>query len=106
MEALYLPVLSHFQNGNLWTGSDRRLRYRIVPGEETITAEVWEGPWAYELSQVEERTEYPMDEAGLTALGAWITAWSDTINARPARSLADTIRDRDARLAQDQPPEE
>ena len=38
MEEYFLPVLSHFQNGNIWTGSDRRLRYRLVPGEEVISA--------------------------------------------------------------------
>ena len=102
MEEIYLPVLSHFRNGNLWTGSDRRLRYRIVPGEEILTAEAWEGPWSYELSQVEERVEFPMDESGREALRAWIAGWSDTINARPAKSLADTIRDRDARQAEQQ----
>lgn len=100
MEELYLPVLSHFQNGNIWTGSDRRLRYRIVPGEDVLTAEAWEGPWSYQLSQVEERVEFPLDESGLEALGEWITAWSASINARPPRTLADTIQARDARQAQ------
>ena len=100
MEELYLPVLSHFQNGNIWTGSDRRLRYRIVPGESALAAEAWEGPWSYSLSQVEEHVEFPLDESGLAALRDWITRWSAHIKARPPRSLADTILARDARLAQ------
>ena len=46
MEEVFLPVLSHFQNGNAWTGSGGRLRYRLVPESEIISAEVWEGPFA------------------------------------------------------------
>lgn len=101
MEEIYLPVLSHFQNGNIWTGSDRRLRYRIVPGESALAADAWEGPWSYALSQVEEHVEFPLDESGLAALRDWIARWSEQINARPPRSLADTLQARDARLAQE-----
>ena len=42
MEEMFLPVLSHFQNGNAWTGSGGRLRYQLGPGEETLAARVWE----------------------------------------------------------------
>ena len=104
MEELYLPVLSHFQNGNIWTGSDRRLRYRLVPGEEGISAEAWEGPWSYQFSQVEERAEFPLDEAGLASLRAWIVHWSGVVNGRPPKSMAETIRERDALLAQREEP--
>ena len=97
MEELYLPVLSHFQNGNLWTGSDRRLRYRIVPEEDQLVAEAWEGPWSYSFSQVEDRQTFPMDSSGLEALAQWIRAWSRTINARPPRSMEETLQVRDAR---------
>lgn len=106
MEELYLPVLSHFQNGNVWTGSDRRLRYRIVPGEDALAADAWEGPWSYSLSQVEEHVEFPLDERGLDALRDWIARWSGQINARPPRSLADTLQARDARLAREAQSEE
>ena len=45
MEELFLPVLSHFQNGNFWTASGGRMQCRVDPGEEALTAQVWEGPW-------------------------------------------------------------
>lgn len=100
MEEHYLPVLSHFQNGNVWTGSDGRLRYRLTPEGEILRAEAWEGPWSYALSQVEEEKSFPLDEGGLAAVGAWIQDWSGRINARPAQSLAQTIQARDARQAE------
>ena len=36
MDELFLPVLSHFENGNFWTASGGRMRYRVdpEPGEE------------------------------------------------------------------------
>ena len=95
MEQLYLPVLSHFQNGNAWTASDGRLRCRIVPGEGGLTAEAWEGPWAYEFSRVEDTSRFPMDETGLEALRAWAARWGAEINARPPRTLEENLRRRD-----------
>ena len=47
-EELFLPVLSHFENGNFWTASGGALRSQVVPetGESPrLTAAVWEGPW-------------------------------------------------------------
>ena len=68
------------------------MRYRLVPDETQITAEVWEGPWSYALSRVEECKPFPLDEEGLKAIVAWIEAWTAEINARPERSLADTLQ--------------
>lgn len=96
MEELFLPVLSHFQNGNFWSASAGRMSYRVVPDGEKLAAEVWEGPWCYQLSRVEERREFPMDESGLADLAAWAGRWRAEINARPARTLADTLAARDA----------
>ena len=31
MDELFLPVLSHFENGNFWTASGGRMRYRVDP---------------------------------------------------------------------------
>lgn len=91
MEELFFPVLSHFQNGNAWTGSSGRLRYRLVPEGEIIAAEAWEGPFCRELSAVEERREFPLSEEGLEELRSWVLAWSAQIGGRPPRSLAETL---------------
>ena len=73
-EELFLPVLSHFENGNFWTASGGALRYKVVPdtGESPrLTAEVWEGPWRYQDSTVEETKEFPLSEEGLEELRGW-----------------------------------
>ena len=91
MEACFLPVLSHFQNANAWTGSGGRLRYQLVPEGEEINAQVWEGPFCLELSTVEEARAFPLSEAGLEDLRSWLAGWEETVNSRPPRSLAETL---------------
>lgn len=96
MEALFLPVLSHFQNGNTWTASVGTLRYKVVPGEENLAAEAWQGPWCYELSRVEAAGTFPLTEEGIEALRAWVAQQAEEMNARPRETLAETIARRDA----------
>ena len=101
-EAIFLPVLSHFENENFWTASGGRMRDRVDPvkGDEenspSLTAQVWEGPWRLQDSTVEETKSFPMTEEGLEELRVWVMAWQQTINARPERSLAETLQARDA----------
>lgn len=97
MAEFFLPVLSHFQNKNAWLSSAGRFRYRIVPtltdeeGSGTLTAEGWEGPWAYEFSQVEETAQFPLTLEGLEALREWITTQGQAFNSRPERSLEENL---------------
>ena len=90
MEDFFLPVLSHFQNENFWTASAGALRYRVTPREEGLAAEVWEGPWRYEDSRVEETRTFPLSDEGLEELRRWLTGWRDAIGQRP-RPGAGTI---------------
>lgn len=94
----FLPVLSHYQNGNPWVASLGRFRYRVVPeltdaeaGTGTLQVEGWEGPWEYELSTVEVTTSFPLEEKGLEDLREWIVTQGEVFNARPARSLEENI---------------
>ena len=99
MDDLFLPVLSHFENGNFWTASGGRMRYRVDPdtGEDPhLTAQVWEGPWSLADSPVEETVQFPLSEAGLEELRAWVLRWRERINARPNKTLAETVAARDA----------
>ena len=95
MAELVLPVLSHFQNNNPWLGSMGRLRYRIIPTvaereeESLLTAQVWEGPWAYEFSTVEETAVFPLTQEGLQALSPWLAERGAQVNARPKRTMAE-----------------
>ena len=93
-EELFLPVLSHFENGNFWTASGGALRCRVEPdtGENPrLTAQDSRG---------EETQEFPLTEEGLEALRAWLLRWRETMNARPKKTLAETIAARDARRAE------
>lgn len=98
MPDFFLPVLSHFQNGNPWSASAGRLRYRILPdgGAGTLTAEVWEGPWAYEYSTVEATRAFPLTEAGLSLLPAWLEEWRVAVESRPRRTWEENAQRRDA----------
>ena len=95
MAELFLPVLSHFQNNTPWLGSMGRLRYRIIPTvaereeESLLTAQVWEGPWAYEFSTVEETAVFPLTQEGLQALSPWLAERGAQVNARPKRTMAE-----------------
>lgn len=91
MGELYLPVLSHFQNENVWMASLGRMHFKVTPGAESLTAELWEGPWSYEFSAVEGQNTFTLDEAGLEALGAWLEKYAADVNARPKRSLEENL---------------
>ena len=95
--------LSHFENGNFWTASGGALRYKVVPdtGESPrLTAEVWEGPWRYQDSTVEETKEFPLSEEGLEELRGWLARWRTEMNARPKKTLEETLAARAARRAE------
>ncbi len=96
MAELFFPVLSHFLNKNPWSASLGRLRFRVIPsfpeeGEPILTAELWEGPWAYEFSTVEETRTFPLTEEGLVQLPQWLEEKAREVNARPERTLEENI---------------
>ena len=94
MGELYLPVLSHFQNGNTWLASLGRLRFKVTPGEETLTAETWEGPWSYEFSALEEERAFPLSEEGIEDLRAWLLTRAEDVSTRPERSMEEDLKRR------------
>ena len=107
MEVMFLPVLSHFQNENIWIASDGKLRYQVTPTklkgedgaeEQVLMAEVWEGPWSREFSVIEEVEEFPMTEDGIEDLRAWLILESLEINDRPDKSLEENMARREAAI--------
>ncbi|WP_294547202.1 hypothetical protein [uncultured Pseudoflavonifractor sp.] len=107
MEGMFLPVLSHFQNENIWIASDGKLRYQVTPTTETgedgtekqvLIAETWEGPWSREFSVIEEVEEFPMTEDGIEDLRAWLILESLEINDRPDKSLEENMARREAAI--------
>ena len=107
MEVMFLPVLSHFQNENIWIASVGKLRYQVSPAtveeedgtkEELLIGEVWEGPWSREFSVMEEVEEFPMTEDGIEDLRAWLILESMEINDRPDKSLEENMARREAAI--------
>ena len=96
----FLPVLSHFENGNAWTASDGAFQYRLKPTEDVIHAEGWEGPFAYEFSAVEETATFPMTEEGLVDIKGWIDQCARTMNERPKKSLAQMQQAREEKTSE------
>lgn len=64
---------------------------------------MWEGPWRYQDSTVEETKEFPLSEEGLEELRGWLARWRTEMNARPKKTLEETLAARAARRAELEP---
>ena len=81
---IFLPVLHHFENGNVFTGSCGPLRYKITPNvveanrrevdlsASSIRAEYWHGELSYEFSEIEGERTFPMSPEGRQAMHDWL----------------------------------
>ena len=86
MAEIYLPTLHAFVMDNIFTGSLGLLRFRVAPtivmesqkevnlAESSMTAEYWHGPYCYEKSAMEGKRTFPLSEAGLAEMKAWLEA--------------------------------
>ena len=84
MADIYNPTLHAFAMDNIFTGSLGAMRFRAVPNvvkasakevdfaNSTITAELWHGPYCYEMSEIEKSETFPMTEEGRLRMKAWL----------------------------------
>ena len=84
MADIFIPTLHTFANGNVFTGSCGRLRFRVTPqvtlatpkevdlARSSMRCELWHGELCYELSQMEGTREFPMSEEGRAQMKAWL----------------------------------
>lgn len=82
MNKIEIPTMLFWENGNTWYGSCGNTRFFIQPvtrkssdGTEEarcLNVEIWNGPLCKELSEVIAEDSFPMTEAGLEALTAWL----------------------------------
>ena len=84
MADIFIPTLHTFANGNVFTGSCGRLRFRVTPqvtlatpkevdlARSSMRCELWHGELCYELSQMEREREFPMSEDGRAQMKAWL----------------------------------
>ncbi len=85
MEEIYLPTLHWFAMNNLFTGSCGMFRFRAKPvvvmatakevdyEASTIHCEYWHGLFCYEKSEIEGEQDFPMTQAGVDEMKAWLT---------------------------------
>ena len=83
MADIYIPTLHTFAMKNLFTGSLGLFRFRAVPNvvmatpkevdftQSTIQCEYWHGKLCYELSEMEDKREFPMTEEGRQEMMDW-----------------------------------
>lgn len=76
-DAIFIPVLHSFENGNTFSGSSGALRFFLRPqsseeGTPTIKVELWHGEYCYEKSEIEQMREFPMTEESRTEIEKWL----------------------------------
>ena len=76
---MFLPTLSSMEYGNVWTGSRKNARWRIVPADGVMTAEAWPGPLCYECSTVTHTAQFPITEEGIEQLRGWLLDRSEEL---------------------------
>lgn len=76
---LDVPVLSFFEQGNIFTGCCRAdFRYRIAKDADTLAANIWHQDVCYGLCDTEDYT-FPLTDEGLSACIAEIAARAEAV---------------------------
>ena len=85
MNEIFLPTLHTFAMNNVFTGSHGMLRFKITPNvvkkekskevdmdASSIDVEIWRGLFCYEKSEILNKRNFPMSEAGREAILAYL----------------------------------
>lgn len=74
---LDIPVLSFFEQGNVFTGSCRTdFRYRIAKADDMLLVNIWRVDVCFGLADTEDYT-FPVTDDGLQACIAQIAACAE-----------------------------
>jgi len=86
-QELFMPTLSHFENGNGWSGSLGEMCYQIeAPAEGTVKVVLWYGPFCRAYAQEVAETAFPVSKEGREEMIAWLKAQAEEMTAHPAFS--------------------
>ena len=80
MEALFIPTLSFWENGNSWYGSLGQARFFIQPQEGQLTVQLWRGPLTKALREILAGPAFPLSPEGLDQLTAWLDQQAEVLN--------------------------
>ena len=85
MEALFIPTLSFWENGNSWYGSLGQARFFIQPQEGQLTVQLWKGPLTKEFSEILAEASFSLNPEGLDQLTAWLNQQAEElkVNSTP-----------------------
>lgn len=101
-ELMWLPTLSHFTNGNGWSGSARVLRFQIEPpADGKLTAVVWQDPFTRKYAEELLRAEFELSDEGIEAMRIWLLEQAAEMNAHPPRTPQELRAWRDNAKAQE-----
>ena len=101
-ELMWLPTLSHFTNGNGWSGSEHIMRFEILsPADDKITAVVWQDPFTRKYAEELGRAEFALSEEGIEAMRTWLLEQAAEMNAHPPRTPQELRDWRDNAKAQE-----
>lgn len=68
-----LPGLLYFQNGGVFKGSKGNIRFIIKPTDDRIIVQMWQGPYCYEKSEMEDESQFELNDNGRCAMVEWLT---------------------------------
>lgn len=89
---LWMPKLSHFINGNGWTGCMGRMEYEILPPDKgNMAVTVWYGPFHLTYAQMVQQASFPLGTEGVEELYQWLLAQGTEMNQNPQQSQADCL---------------
>lgn len=86
MNAIKIPTLLFWENGNSWYGSLGSARFFIKPDspeegqEKQLTVQFWQGPLTLELSEILATAAFPVTEEGLSQTSAWLEEQAAKLN--------------------------
>ena len=84
---MWLPSLSHFLNGNGWSGSEGVLRFEIEkPQDDLITVVLWQDPFTRKYAEELDRAHFPVSDEGRGQMAVWLTQRAAEMNAHPPRT--------------------
>lgn len=84
MSELFMHSLSHFENGNGWTGSLTEMCFEIEPPQgDEMRVVTWLGPFSREYAREIGEKIFRMTEEGRAEMMAWIVEQGEELNANP-----------------------
>lgn len=86
-EEFYMPGLSHFENGNGWSGSRGLLCYEIEkPQEGKLRVVTWQGPFCRRYAELEAQSAFDVTGEGVCAMTDWLLREAERMNAHPPKT--------------------